>query len=52
METLFLNYMNSVHLSKWHYLLIFYIYLIVYVSFYFLFLIFAEFNLQMQQNSD
>lgn len=28
METLFLNYMNSVHLSKWHYLLIFYIYLI------------------------
>ena len=37
METLFLNYMNSVHLSKWHYLLIFYIYLIVYVSFYFLF---------------
>ena len=35
METLFLNYMNSVHLSKWHYLLIFYIYLIVYVSFYF-----------------
>lgn len=40
METLFLNYMNSVHLSKWHYLLIFYIYLIVYVSFYFLFLIF------------
>ena len=38
METLFLNYMNSVHLSKWHYLLI--IYLIVYVFFYFLFLIF------------
>lgn len=33
METLFLNYMNSVHLSKWHYLLIFYIYLIVYVFF-------------------
>ena len=31
METLFLNYMNSVHLSKWHYLLIFYIYLIVYI---------------------
>ena len=40
METLFLNYMNSVHLSKWHYQLIFYIYLIVYVFFYFLFLIF------------
>ncbi len=40
METLFLNYMNSIHLSKWHYLLIFYIYLIVYVFFYFLFLIF------------
>ena len=39
METLFLNYMNSVHLSKWHYQLIFYIYLIVYVFFYFLFLI-------------